>query len=94
MESEFHIEICYALKEKQYSYKLKVPEGTTILDAISKSGVLDDCPEILLEQSRVGIFSEFRSLQDRVNDGDRIEIYRELKIDPKQLRRERANRKK
>lgn len=94
MADEITIEVCYALKEKQFIYQLKVPAGATIADAIRNSGVLEDCPEINLEQSKLGIYSKFRTLEDTVNQGDRIEIYRPLQADPKESRRERARKNK
>ena len=54
------------------------------------SGILKEFPEINLQQQRVGIFSEFVELDAMLHDGDRIEIYRPLFIDPKQRRKLRA----
>ncbi|MDX1519134.1 MAG: RnfH family protein [Gammaproteobacteria bacterium] len=90
MTTEITIEVCYALPEKQYSYTLTVPEGTNVAAAIRQSGVLDECPEIDLDKNSIGIFSEACSPDDLVKPGDRIEIYRPLKIDPKEARRHRA----
>ncbi|MCG8379468.1 MAG: RnfH family protein [Proteobacteria bacterium] len=92
--SELHIEVCYALKDDFYSHLMKVPEGTTIEDAIRHSGVLEEFPEIDLEKNKVGVFSEIRSLADLVAEGARIEIYRPLKMDPKEARRLRVEQEK
>ena len=93
MVDEITVEICYAREDKQFSYKLVLRQGTTIAEAINQSGVLDECPEINLEENKVGVFSEFRSLNDEVDDGDRVEIYRPLIADPKESRRKRAKEK-
>ena len=58
---------------------------------IDRSGILDIFPEIDLGKQKVGIFSQARGLMDIVKEGDRIEIYRLLVIDPKEARRKRAS---
>jgi hypothetical protein len=90
MDADIHVEVCYALPDQQYVFNVTVPAGSTLGDAIRRSGILDECPHINLQQNRVGVFSELRSLDDRVEEGDRIEIYRPLKADPKEARRRRA----
>jgi putative ubiquitin-RnfH superfamily antitoxin RatB of RatAB toxin-antitoxin module len=69
---------------------LEVPEGATLRSAIAKSGVVDAHPGLQLEQLDIGVFSRPRSLDDRAQEGDRIEIYRPLMVDPKEARRHRA----
>ena len=73
---------------------LTVPPGTSVGDAIRASGILEHFPEIDLELNRVGVFGEPLRLEAAVRDGDRIEIYRPLAIDPKEARRRRAARKR
>ena len=92
MAAEINVEVCYALPDQQYVFHVTVPAGSTIGDAIRRSGILDECPQINLQQNRVGVFSELRSLDDRIGEGDRVEIYRPLKADPKEARRRRANK--
>ncbi len=92
MADELHIEVCYARRDAQFSYPLTVAEGVTIGEAIRLSGILDECPEIDLQHQRVGVFSELRSLDEAVHQGDRIEIYRPLIADPKESRRARARK--
>ncbi len=72
---------------------LTVPPGASVGDAIRASGILEHFPEIDLELNRVGVFGEPSRLEAAVRDGDRIEIYRPLAIDPKEARRRRAARK-
>ncbi|PLV50007.1 RnfH family protein [Erwinia sp. B116] len=86
------VEVVYALPEKQYLYSVKVAEGSSVEQAIKASGLLELRSDIDLQQNKVGIFSRPVKLQDEVQSGDRIEIYRPLLADPKELRRQRAER--
>ncbi|WP_338507818.1 RnfH family protein [Erwinia aphidicola] len=86
------VEVAYALPDKQYLYSVKVPEGSSVEQAIIASGLLEIRSDISLQQNKVGIFSRPVKLQDEVQSGDRIEIYRPLIADPKDLRRQRAER--
>ncbi|MEQ8938261.1 MAG: RnfH family protein, partial [Gammaproteobacteria bacterium] len=63
-----------------------------IREVIQQSGLLQQCPEIDLEHGKVGIYNELRELDDEVHTGDRVEIYRPLKADPKEARRKRARK--
>jgi len=83
---EISVEVVYALPEKQYQLYVKVEQGSTVEQAIEKSGLLE------LTSNKVGIYSRPVKLGDEVNEGDRIEIYRPLIADPKELRRQRAER--
>lgn len=92
-----HIIVAYATPEKQVEIPLAVEENCTVALAIQRSGVVQQFPEINLAQATVGIHSRRVALDAGLRDGDRIEIYRPLKIDPKQarlLRAERAKNKK
>jgi len=86
------VEVVYALPEKQYQLAVKLAEGSTVEQAIQASGVLELRRDIDLSENKVGIFSRPVKLGDEVQDGDRIEIYRPLIADPKELRRQRAER--
>lgn len=88
--AQINIEIVYALPERYYLKKLQVEEGTMIQTAILQSGILQQFTEIDLRENKVGIFSRPAKLTDTLNDGDRIEIYRPLLADPKEIRRKRA----
>lgn len=85
-----NIEITYALPHKYYLKKLQVEKGTIIQAAIFQCGILQEFTEIDLRENKVGIFSRPAKLTDIVNEGDRIEIYRPLLADPKEIRRKRA----
>ncbi|CAN5226760.1 RnfH family protein [soil metagenome] len=84
------IEIAYASSNDQAIVALQVPATCCVRDAIIQSGLLAHFPEIDLELNRIGIFSKFVSLDTILQQSDRVEIYRNLLIDPKQARRSRA----
>ncbi|MDD3762526.1 MAG: RnfH family protein [Nevskiales bacterium] len=86
------IEVAYAAPREQVILKLDVRKGTTLADAIAQSGILGRFPEIDLDDgsNRVGVWSRVARLDDTVGEGDRIEIYRPLIADPKEVRRQRA----
>lgn len=87
-----HIEIVYGLKEEQYLYGMDVPEGTTVAQAIEDSPLLKQHPEI--EVNQVGIFAKLVKMETVLKEGDRIEIYRPLKIDPRKRRREKVEKER
>ena len=89
---DISVEVVYALPEKQYQLYVKVKQGSTVEQAILKSGLLELRREIDLASNKVGIYSRPVKLDDVVQEGDRIEIYRPLIADPKELRRQRAER--
>ncbi|MBU6491707.1 MAG: RnfH family protein [Burkholderiales bacterium] len=88
------IQVCYAQPDGQTLLELNVPPGATIEQAIRCSGVLARHPEIDLERQRVGIFGQLKPLDTPVQSGDRIEIYRPLKADPKEARQRRVAKKR
>lgn len=86
------VEVVYALPEKQYLYTVNVEEGCTVEEAIKASGILELRSDIDLTKNKLGVFSRPVKLGDEVQSGDRVEIYRPLLADPKELRRLRAER--
>ena len=92
MSRDITVEVVYALPEKQYLLKVSVAEGSTVEQVISASGILVLRTDIDLAKNKVGIFSRPVKLTDTVNDGERVEIYRPLIADPKELRRQRAEK--
>jgi len=88
------VEVVYALKEHQEIRQLQVDEGTTIEQVIQQSGLLNEYPEIDLNNNKVGIYNKVKPLTEVVRDGDRIEIYRPLIADPKEVRKRKALKKK
>ncbi len=90
-DAYIRIEVAYALPRQQILLSLTVEEGTTVEAAILRSGILAQFPEIDLARNKVGIFSKLVKLDDSVRDRDRVEIYRPLIADPKEVRRQRAD---
>jgi putative ubiquitin-RnfH superfamily antitoxin RatB of RatAB toxin-antitoxin module len=92
--SDVSVEVVYALPDRQYLKTVRLAQGSSVEQAIAASGLLELRPEIDLKSNKVGIYSRPAKLNDLVNDGDRVEIYRPLIADPKELRRLRAERSK
>lgn len=86
------IEVAYATPITQRILVVKLEEGSTIEQAIVQSGILSLFPEIDLTKQKVGVFSQQKSLNDIVRQGDRVEVYRPLTIDPKEARRKRVKK--
>ncbi|EEQ03552.1 hypothetical protein yrohd0001_21150 [Yersinia rohdei ATCC 43380] len=84
----------YALPERQYLRTVSLDVGSTVEDAINTSGLLELRSDIDLKKNKVGVYSRPVKLSDKLNDGDRVEIYRPLIADPKELRRQRAEQAK
>ena len=90
--NEFQIEIIYPLPNEQVLLTLMVDQTCTAAEAIEKSGILQQYPEIDLTTNQIGIFSRTIALSDTLREGDRIEIYRPLIVDPKEMRKRKRNR--
>lgn len=84
------IEVAYALPQKQELVQLTLPPGCTAQQAIDASGLRQKYPEIDLAKNKVGIFGKLSKLDTPLRDRDRVEIYRPLIADPKEVRRKRA----
>lgn len=87
---DISIEVVYAQPEKQVIIPLTINSGTNIKAAIIQSGILELFPEINLDENKVGIFGKITAMDNLLREGDRIEIYRPLIADPKEIRRQRA----
>lgn len=92
MSANIVVEVVYALPEKQYLQRVTLTEGATVEEAIRASGLLTLRSDIDLAKNKVGIYSRPVKLTDTLKDGDRVEIYRPLIADPKELRRQRAEK--
>lgn len=90
------IEVVYALADRQHLLRLSVPVGTTVREAALRSGMQQYCPELDLQQAPLGIFGKAVARpEERVLEaGERVEIYRPLIVDPKEVRKQRAARAK
>jgi uncharacterized protein len=85
-----HVEVVYALPQRQERVLLDLAPGSTVQDAIHASGLLLQWPEIKFH--RTGIWGHPAGPDTRLRDRDRVEIYRPLIADPKEIRRKRATR--
>jgi len=90
VNNTINIEVAYALPKKQSLLQLTVDEHCTVEQAISISKICLLYPEISLNNIHVGIFSKPAKLCDCLRESDRIEIYRPLLADPKEIRKRRA----
>ena len=84
------VEVVYATPQQQTVVPLRVPAGTTLGQAIVLSGIGQQHPEIPLATQPVGVFGELATRERVLREGERVEIYRPLRADPKQARRRRA----
>ena len=91
-DNHFPVEIVFALPETQVQKRIEVPVGCTAGQAITISGILEQFPQIDLHKNRIGVFGQLIRPENIVQHNDRIEIYRPLIIDPKDVRRIRAKR--
>ena len=79
--------VFYASPSRHANLAVDLPDGATVKDAIERSGILKQFPEIDLETQKVGVFSKLAKLDASIEDGDRVEIYRALTVDPKTVKR-------
>jgi len=93
MPNEIMVEVAYALPEKQLIIPIKIEFNSTVEQAIVKSKIQEKFEEIDLSNNDVGIFGKLTSLDAKLRDKDRIEIYRPLIADPKEIRRKKAQEK-
>lgn len=84
------VEVAYALPDRQVILVLEVVVDATVADVIAQSGILQQFPEIDLGKNKVGVFGKLGKLSDTLHAGDRVEIYRPLIADPKEVRKQRA----
>ncbi|MVW76687.1 RnfH family protein [Pseudomonas xionganensis] len=90
------VEVVYALADKQKLLRLSVPHGTTVRQAAQLSGMQQHFPDLDLDSSPLGIFGKAVAKPDErvLEDGERVEIYRPLIADPKEVRKQRAAKAK
>ena len=87
------VEVAYATPARQSLLSIEVTAGCTVAEAIAQSGIHELYPEIQQVPEAVGVFSQKVTLEHRLNQGDRVEIYRPLLADPKEMRKQRAQKK-
>jgi len=89
---EIEVEVVYALPGHEDAVKVRLAAGATLLEAVRASGVLERHPE--LTTLKLGVYGRLRQPESPAQQGDRVEIYRPLAIDPKEARRERVKKKR
>ena len=90
MAEMISVEVVYAIPQKQEIFSLNVPEGSTVRQAIEACGVLEKYPEIDLAKNKLGVFAKLTKADTLLRNRDRVEIYRPLIADPKEVRKQRA----
>ncbi len=90
MARKLSLEVAFALPDAQALMTVSVTAGATVADAIEQSGILDQFPEQRLDELQAGIWGRLVGHDCRVADGDRIELYRSLELDPREARRRLA----
>lgn len=90
MAETINIEVCYAQLDKQSLVNIKLASGSTLQQALETSGLLEKHPEIDLKKNKFGVWNKLSKLDAVLRDKDRVEIYRPLIADPKEVRKQRA----
>ncbi len=84
------VEVAAALPDRQVVIPLMVEQGTTVWEAIRASGIRERLPDLLVDEKRLGIFGRICRADQVLCEGDRVEVYRPLTADPKEVRRQLA----
>ena len=90
MAEMLDVEVCYAMSNKQELVRIRLPQGATLQQGLDASGLLGKYPEIDVKKNKFGIWNKLSKLDAALRDKDRIEIYRPLIADPKEVRKQRA----
>ena len=90
VSTKINVEVIYAIPKEQITFTVSVEQGATAQQAIEASGILAKYPEIELNKNKLGIYSRLIKLDTVLQDGERVEIYRPLIADPKEMRKRRA----
>ncbi len=94
LSEEIQVEVVYGVAHTQKLLSLSFKQGTTVEEAIEQSGIIEFFPEIDLTENKVGIWNKAVKLSTVLDNYDRIEIYRPLIADPKEVRKRRAEKAK
>ena len=90
MAETINVEVCYPLRDQQPVVKLKLDAGSTLQQAVEAYGLLEKFPEIDFKKNKFGIYAKLAKADAVLRDRDRVEIYRPLIADPKEVRKQRA----
>jgi putative ubiquitin-RnfH superfamily antitoxin RatB of RatAB toxin-antitoxin module len=91
MAERVNVEVVYAGPTRQVVRRVALSAGSTVMQAIEASGLAREIPGLVVDPARLGIFSRKAAPDQVVGEGDRVEIYRPLTLDPKEARRRRAH---
>lgn len=89
-DNKIKVEVAFARPDNQLILEVDVPAAATVEEIIKLSGIMEKFPEIDLTVNKVGVFGKLTKLANTLRQRDRIEIYRKLIADPKEVRRKRA----
>jgi putative ubiquitin-RnfH superfamily antitoxin RatB of RatAB toxin-antitoxin module len=89
-EGNIRVEVVYALPERQEIVRVVLADGSTLMQAVEASGLLAKYPEIDPARNKFGVFAKLSKTDSILRDHDRVEIYRPLIADPKEVRKKRA----
>jgi putative ubiquitin-RnfH superfamily antitoxin RatB of RatAB toxin-antitoxin module len=92
--ASLRVEVVYAAPETEDAVSVMLPPGAKVRDAVLASGILERHPEIDLGRQKLGVYGKAVAASAPLADGDRVEVYRPLELDPKEARRRRAIRKR
>lgn len=84
------VEVAYARADRQWLVSVPLRDGLTALGAVRASGLLEECPELMAQPLLLGIFGERVDAARLLRSRDRVEIYRPLVNDPREMRRRAA----
>jgi uncharacterized protein len=91
MAEQVTVEVVYAEPSRRWLRRVTLPKGSTVAQAVEASGLGREVPGLVLDPARLGVFSRKITPEHVLADGDRVEIYRPLTLDPKEARRRRAH---
>ncbi|TAN06389.1 MAG: RnfH family protein [Rhodanobacteraceae bacterium] len=86
------VSVVYAGPQRVFRAEVELPKGSTVAEAIARSRIRESRPDVDIHPDRVGVFARKAALATPLRDGDRVEIYRPLALDPKEARRRRARK--
>lgn len=90
MPGKLNVEVVFALPRRQVLVTVTLEEGATVAEAIHASGLAERFPDEQLDALPTGIWGRPADRDAVVSDGDRVEVYRPLEIDPREARRQLA----
>ena len=91
MAESVSVEVVYAEPTQRWLRRVSLPAGSTVMQAIEASGLAREVAGLVVDPARLGVFSRKVAPDHVVGEGDRVEIYRPLMLDPKEARRRRAH---